>query len=205
MPNGQQPALHELTTSLCAPNVVLSSSCGRITCGDATGAYRHDRRSLAHAEFAVPTASLVPVGSTGGAGRARFQGVIREHADTAPDPTLVYVHDRVVTAESVSETWTARNLSADAVRLSVTLRAATDLARMDQVKAGEQPPLVSPSLTEEAAEKVQADALRRWVRTTGPAGRPLDHLLAQDYGAFEDALATLETQGFVVRATRRPG
>ena len=58
------------------------------------------------------------------------------------------------------------------------------------------------TLTEEAAGKVQEDALRRWVRTAGPAGRPIDHLLAQDYKAFEDALATLESRGFVVRARR---
>ncbi len=58
------------------------------------------------------------------------------------------------------------------------------------------------TLTEEAAEKVQEAALRSWVRTTGPGGRPLDHLLAQDYAAFEDALQTLEARGFVVRAKR---
>lgn len=58
------------------------------------------------------------------------------------------------------------------------------------------------SLTEEAAERVQGDALRRWVRTAGPSGRPLDHLLARDYGAFEDALETLSSRGFVVRAAR---
>lgn len=55
------------------------------------------------------------------------------------------------------------------------------------------------ALTAEAAERVQADALRRWVRTAGPAGRPLDHLLAQDYAAFEDALERLAERGFVVR------
>ena len=58
------------------------------------------------------------------------------------------------------------------------------------------------ALTEEAAERVQGEALKRWLRTTGPAGRPLDHLLTQDFGAFEDALATLEARGFVVRARR---
>ena len=152
MPNSQQPALHELTTTLCAPNVVLSSPSGRITCGDATGAYRHDRRSLAQAEFAVPTADLVPVGSaSSGAGRVRFQGVVREHGDTTPDPALHYVHDRVVTADSVRESWILRNTSGDTVRLTVTLRAATDLARMDQVKAGEEPALVDPSASERAA------------------------------------------------------
>ena len=58
------------------------------------------------------------------------------------------------------------------------------------------------ALTQEAADRVQGDALRRWVRTAGPAGRPVDHLLARDYAAFEDALATLAERGFVVRARR---
>lgn len=43
------------------------------------------------------------------------------------------------------------------------------------------------------------DALRRWLRTAGPAGRPLDHLLARDFVAFEDALDALRDRGFVVR------
>ena len=55
------------------------------------------------------------------------------------------------------------------------------------------------ALTEEAGERVHADALKRWVRTAGPAGRPLDLLLARDYGAFEDALAALADRGFVIR------
>ena len=55
------------------------------------------------------------------------------------------------------------------------------------------------ALTEEAAERVQPDALRRWLRTTGPAGRPLDHLLAHNYPAFEDAVEQLIQRGFVIR------
>ena len=55
------------------------------------------------------------------------------------------------------------------------------------------------ALTEEAAERVHPAALKRWLRSSGPAGRPLDHLLAQDYGAFEDALASLAERGFVLR------
>jgi hypothetical protein len=58
------------------------------------------------------------------------------------------------------------------------------------------------ALTEDAAERVQADALRRWLRTNGPSGRPIDHLLARDYAAFEDALGGLADRGFVIR---RPG
>ena len=58
------------------------------------------------------------------------------------------------------------------------------------------------ALTEEAAERVQGDALKRWLRTAGPAGRPIDHLLAQDFTAFEDSLVKLHARGFVVRARR---
>ena len=41
--------------------------------------------------------------------------------------------------------------------------------------------------------------LRRWVRREGPAGRPIDLLLARDFAGFEDALATLAERGFVLR------
>jgi hypothetical protein len=55
------------------------------------------------------------------------------------------------------------------------------------------------ALTEEAAELVSEGVLRRWLRVAGPTGRPLDHLLARDFGAFEDDLQALAQRGFVVR------
>ena len=61
------------------------------------------------------------------------------------------------------------------------------------------------ALTDEAAERVGEDVLRRWLRATGPGGRPLDHLLASDYGAFEDDLATLAERGLVLRGSRASG
>jgi hypothetical protein len=54
-------------------------------------------------------------------------------------------------------------------------------------------------LLAEAEERAGPEVLRRWVRAPGPAGRPLDHLLARDFGAFENALATLAERGFVLR------
>ena len=54
-------------------------------------------------------------------------------------------------------------------------------------------------LLAEAEERAGAPVLRRWVRASGPAGRPLDLLLARDFGAFEDALGTLAERGFVLR------
>jgi hypothetical protein len=56
------------------------------------------------------------------------------------------------------------------------------------------------ALTEEAAERVADGVLPRWVRSNGPNGRPIDHLLARDYAAFEDDLQSLADRGFVLRA-----
>jgi hypothetical protein len=58
-------------------------------------------------------------------------------------------------------------------------------------------------LLAEAEERAGAPVLRRWVRASGPQGRPIDLLLARDFVAFEDALATLAERGFVIR--RGPG
>jgi hypothetical protein len=44
------------------------------------------------------------------------------------------------------------------------------------------------------------DRFIRWVRANGPKGRPLDHLLGRDFGAFEDALDDLDERGFIIRA-----
>jgi hypothetical protein len=59
------------------------------------------------------------------------------------------------------------------------------------------------ALLSEAEESASAATLRRWVRATGPAGRPIDLLTSRDFAGFENALATLAERGFVV-SRRRP-
>jgi hypothetical protein len=54
-------------------------------------------------------------------------------------------------------------------------------------------------LLDEAGERAGPAVLRRWVRVSGPAGRPIDALTGRDFGAFEDALAQLADRGFVLR------
>jgi hypothetical protein len=54
------------------------------------------------------------------------------------------------------------------------------------------------ALLAEAEERVSPALLRRWLRTAGPAGRPIDLLLARDFAGFEDALAVLAERGFVI-------
>jgi hypothetical protein len=60
---------------------------------------------------------------------------------------------------------------------------------------------VLDALLRDAAAQIRPDAVQRWLRASGPAGRPLDHLLAHDYAAFEGALDVLLTRGFVIRRT----
>ncbi len=60
-------------------------------------------------------------------------------------------------------------------------------------------------LLDEAQERAGAAVLRRWVRASGPAGRPIDALTGRDFGAFEDALADLAQRGFVLRGGRPNG
>jgi hypothetical protein len=55
-------------------------------------------------------------------------------------------------------------------------------------------------LLAEAEERAGPAVLARWVRATGPSGRPIDLLTARDFGAFEDALGTLAERGFVLRS-----
>jgi hypothetical protein len=62
---------------------------------------------------------------------------------------------------------------------------------------GELPILLD--LLAEPAERAGPSVLRRWVRTRGQAGTPIDALLRRDFGAFEDALGDLAQRGFVLR------
>jgi hypothetical protein len=54
-------------------------------------------------------------------------------------------------------------------------------------------------LLAEARERAGAAVLRRWVRASGPLGRPIDALLRRDFRAFEDAANELASRGFVLR------
>jgi len=54
-------------------------------------------------------------------------------------------------------------------------------------------------LLEQPMTAIGPGMLRRWVRSPGPAGIPLELLLARDFGGFEQAVETLADRGFVIR------
>jgi hypothetical protein len=55
------------------------------------------------------------------------------------------------------------------------------------------------ALLDEAAAQAGPKALRTWVRRNGPHGRPIDALTSRDFATFEDAVADLQANGFVLR------
>jgi hypothetical protein len=54
-------------------------------------------------------------------------------------------------------------------------------------------------LLADAEDRAGKAVLRRWVRATGPNGRPLDHLETRDFRAFEVDVEELSKRGFVLR------
>ena len=56
-------------------------------------------------------------------------------------------------------------------------------------------------LLADAEDRTGKGVLRRWVRSTGPNGRPMDHLEARDFRAFERDVDELSKRGFVLRRT----
>jgi hypothetical protein len=76
---------------------------------------------------------------------------------------------------------------------------AADPLELLSGQLGHRPELgILLDLLAEAEEQVGVAVLRRWVRATGPAGRPLDALLRRDFATFEDQVAALRARGFVV-------
>jgi len=55
------------------------------------------------------------------------------------------------------------------------------------------------ALLADAEDRAGKALLRRWVRATGPTGRPMDHLEARDFRAFERDVDELSKRGFVLR------
>ncbi len=54
-------------------------------------------------------------------------------------------------------------------------------------------------LLDESEQRAGAALLQRWVRASGPRGRPIEALLRRDFAAFEDAVEDLAERGFVLR------
>src|SRR3954447_11603665 len=55
-------------------------------------------------------------------------------------------------------------------------------------------------LLADAEERTSPATLKRWLRASGPHGRPVDLLTTRDFAGFEDALDDLARRGFILRS-----
>jgi glycogen debranching enzyme len=132
-----QPYLHELVTVVAAPALVLSGTDGQLTGDGADGVYLADRRVLSRLAVTVDGHGPVPVrGRSTGTATARFVGVVRHLGDPGPDPTVFLERDRTVSPRGVRETIGLVSRAREPLACTVTVELDSDLAAVNEVKAG---------------------------------------------------------------------
>jgi glycogen debranching enzyme len=135
-----QPFLHELVSCVCAPGVALSGADGQIRPGGVQGVIRHDRRILSELLVDVDGHEPVPVGhSLAGADGARFVGVVRHVGDRGADPSVRLERHRQIRPDGIAERLDLVNNARVPISVTVHLRAAVDLAPMNEVRRGDTP------------------------------------------------------------------
>lgn len=146
---GLQPFLHDSVVSLRAPALVASRPDGQLT-GGVDGFFHADRRALSVLEVDVPGVPVVPVhAETTGAGEAAFTAILRGVGEHGADPAVTLTRRRHVAADRFTERIELANGGNATVRVSLLVRAAADLAPMEQVKSGRAGAPIAPAATGE--------------------------------------------------------
>src|SRR5215469_270721 len=151
---GHQPWLHNLTTVLSAPTMVLSEPGGQLRWSGAQGAFHADSRVLCQSVLEVAGAEPAPVSSSllASAGSALFTAIPREIAGNGPDPVVWLTRERTVSPGSVHELLRlAAGRRIDMVA-PVTPRVAADLAMLADIKGGRPGQLVPMTITSSGLE-----------------------------------------------------
>ena len=144
-----QPALHEVVTCLAATTVALSAQDGQIDSIGALGLYCGDVRVLSTAVVTVDGRRPEALGfSTATAGEVAFVGALRQLGDAGPDPTVWMRRRRRVDADSMTDSMagsmagsmteaiTVDNVSGSELQITVALAVRSDLARIEETRAG---------------------------------------------------------------------
>ncbi|HZC26452.1 MAG TPA: glycogen debranching N-terminal domain-containing protein [Actinopolymorphaceae bacterium] len=135
-----QPFLHELLSCVHAPTVAVSGLDGQVRTGGVQGVLRHDRRLLSELVVEVDGHEPVPVGhALTAAGSARFVGVLREVDVGGADPKIRLERQRLARPDGVDEHVSLVNTASVPIDVTVRIRAAVDLAAMNDVRHGERP------------------------------------------------------------------
>jgi glycogen debranching enzyme len=168
-----QPFLHDACVTVRAPSLGISRPDGQIT-GGADGFYHGDRRALSLLEVEAEGVPNAPVGGgLRGADGAAFRTLLRGLAEHSPDPAVCLERVRGVAAGRMTETLEIVNHGRSAIRIRLTVRAASDLAAMETVKTGLTAPAL-PATATGPGELTWSDAAMTVRLTATPAPDALD-------------------------------
>jgi glycogen debranching enzyme len=143
--DGLQPFLHDACLTLCAPSMAVSRPDGQIESGP-DGFYHGDRRGLARLTVFADAVPNSPVsGGPDTAERASFRTVLRGLAEHSPDPAVTLERRRTVEPGEMTEVLTLRNAGRTATDVQLRVRAASDLAALEDVKSGRATRPAAPS------------------------------------------------------------
>ena len=142
-----QPLLHDQTVILRAPTQAWSSATGTIGERAIQGLYVSDVRILSALSVTVGGAAGEHLSTIArGADTAVFVSLLRHLDDDWADPRVRLVHTRSVSTGGARETVRLESTLREPVTTSVEIALSSDLADMDDVKAGIAPRQVSITL-----------------------------------------------------------
>ena len=171
------PALHELSASVAAPAIVLSTADGQVRRGGACGWFVDDVRLITELVLSVDGSDLEPVRSAVlGADRQEFTYVARRLGGWLHDPTVTIDRRRTLTASSLVEEILVSSRAQEPVPLAMHLDVAADLVPMSVVRQGEESTPV-PSTVEGGDLVWRRDGDQfRVTLDPAPAGRAAERL-----------------------------
>ncbi|HEX8781615.1 MAG TPA: glycogen debranching N-terminal domain-containing protein, partial [Nocardioides sp.] len=139
-----QPLLHELSSCVAAPALLLCDRDGEIRPGGVSGWYVGDVRLADRLQLSVAGSALELVRSEEpGHDRQVFVYVARSLGDPIPDPTVVVERRRHLAEDRLEERIEVRSSATGPVEVELRLAVAGDVRPMAEVKQG----LADPATT----------------------------------------------------------
>ncbi|MCL2594613.1 MAG: amylo-alpha-1,6-glucosidase, partial [Promicromonosporaceae bacterium] len=152
-PAARQPLLHDLQVTCLAPSQIWTTPDGQVRPGSGLpGVYHGDVRVLSEVTVLVNGAEPEVIGSRViGPGISETTSALRMIDTGTADPTTLLCRRREVRPGEVRETLTITCATETPVTGTITVRLASDLARMETVKSGMVAPLIAPEAICEGA------------------------------------------------------
>ncbi|HEY1531464.1 MAG TPA: glycogen debranching N-terminal domain-containing protein [Galbitalea sp.] len=132
-----QPLLSDETVILLAPTQCWSDASGAMGARPIHGAYLSDTRILSSQSIRFDGREAEVIAARPhGSNRVDFEGVLRQFDGGTADPRVRSRETRTVTPTGLDETVTVSSGLAYGIRVEVRVELGSDLARMDDIKAG---------------------------------------------------------------------